>query len=81
MCDGSAFSWGMPGWYANSWGYHSDDGKRFHNSANGVQYGPTCETGDTVGCGFDYKTRSIFFTKNGKHLGIWEVNSHEWKQC
>jgi len=59
----------MPGWHFGSWGYHGDDGKVFSETGRGIRYGPTYETGDTVGCGGDMARKTIFFTKNGVHLG------------
>ncbi|KAJ3452424.1 ran-binding protein m [Anaeramoeba flamelloides] len=44
-------------------------GKKFHRSKRGSKYGEKCEVGDTVGCGIDFQRRTIFFTRNGKHLG------------
>ena len=32
-------------------------------------YGPTFTLGDVVGCGWDIKTKRIYFTHNGKTLG------------
>jgi hypothetical protein len=87
----------QPGWDANSYGYHGDDGRIFHRQGtSAIDYGPsfgifiilphpssTIDTnscgryywmmigaGDTVGCGLDYFTNSIFFTHNGRHLGV-----------
>ena len=67
----------MPGWRANSFGYHGDDGKLFHGSSEQstimdtfIQpstFGPQ----DTVGCGLfypplgKYGRGGIFYTKNG----------------
>ena len=59
----------MPGWSQGSWGYHGDDGKMFIGNPIGITYGPTYGTGDTVGCGVDFMSRSVFFTKNGEKLG------------
>ena len=59
----------LPGWEKNSYGYHADDGCLFSSSATGQTYGPTFTTGDVVGCGLNYISRSIFFTKNGINLG------------
>lgn len=65
----------MPGWNKDSIGYHADDGKLFHERGFGANFGPTCTTGDKMGCGIDYDTDvgfnyvRIFFTKNGKQIG------------
>mmetsp|Transcript_5724 Transcript_5724/g.14243 ORF Transcript_5724/g.14243 Transcript_5724/m.14243 type:complete len:478 (-) Transcript_5724:162-1595(-) len=59
----------QPGWEPNSYGYHADDGNKFHNSGKGEEYGPPFVQGDTVGAGIHLENREIFFTKNGKKLG------------
>lgn len=60
----------LPGWEQDSWGYHGDDGLLYSCSSNaGKAYGPSFTEGDVVGCGFDFRMRSIFFTKNGVWLG------------
>jgi len=60
----------LPGWDPISYGYHGDDGNFFSSSGKGVEYGPTFTTGDVIGCGLNFVTRQLFFTKNGQHLGI-----------
>ncbi|KAF2005947.1 hypothetical protein P154DRAFT_289636 [Amniculicola lignicola CBS 123094] len=59
----------MPGWSEGSWGYHGDDG---HTMDEGDHYltapYPTFGAKDVVGCGVDFKCRSVFFTKNGARL-------------
>ena len=60
----------MPGWDFASYGYHSDNGCMYHRTGIPPQYvRPTYGPGDIVGCGLEYKSRRIFFTKNGKFLG------------
>lgn len=61
----------LPGWDEISYGYHGDDGHFFESAGKGVLYGPTYTTGDTIGCGINFMTRELFFTKNGKFLGFY----------
>ncbi|KAJ4396239.1 hypothetical protein N0V93_000458 [Gnomoniopsis smithogilvyi] len=58
-----------PGWEPESWGYHGDDGHTFASQNVGKHYGPTFSTGDTIGCGVNFRTGTAFFTKNGRFLG------------
>ena len=59
----------LPGWEAESWAYHGDDGYSFSCSANGKSYGPKFVSQDVIGCGINFRTGQAFFTKNGVHLG------------
>lgn len=65
----------MPGWNRNSIGYHGDDGKLYHENGIGNAFGPTCTTGDRVGCGVDFESEDgsgyvdVFFTKNHRLVG------------
>ena len=68
--------YGMPGWTAQSFGYHADDGNLFNQSSNvGLPFGPTCAKGDVMGCGIDYEGAAttgyvrLWFTKNSTHVG------------
>jgi hypothetical protein len=59
----------MPGWVANSYGFHSD-GEVFSGAVpsevgRGRAYGPTFGVNDVVGCGLRISTGEIFFTVNG----------------
>ncbi|KAG0254435.1 hypothetical protein DFQ27_006838 [Actinomortierella ambigua] len=60
----------LPGWDRDSWGYHGDDGHSFGGRGKGDPYGPTFTTGDTVGCGINFRDNTLFYTKNGVYLGI-----------
>lgn len=60
-----------PGWEPNSWAYHGDDGHSYCCQSSGKSYGPTFTTDDVIGCGVNFHTGSAFFTKNGKHLGMY----------
>ncbi|MAD85283.1 MAG: hypothetical protein CL912_20175 [Deltaproteobacteria bacterium] len=67
----------FPGWpkmgaaASKSWAYHGDDGRFYcylgHNSVHvGEPYGP----GDVIGCGVDFGTGKIWYTRNGTLLGL-----------
>ncbi|KAI1317453.1 hypothetical protein EDD11_008390 [Mortierella claussenii] len=60
----------LPGWEPHSWGYHGDDGNSFGGCGNGRPYGPVFTTGDTIGCGINFRDMSMFYTKNGAYLGV-----------
>lgn len=62
----------QPGWEANSFGYHGDDGLLYRGQGKGVAFGPTYSTGDTVGGGINYGSQEFFFTKNGQVVGTVE---------
>nr|XP_043636591.1 ran-binding protein M homolog [Erigeron canadensis] len=59
----------QPGWEANSFGYHGDDGYLYRGQGKGEAFGPTYSTGDTVGGGINYASQEFFFTKNGHVVG------------
>ncbi|KZP14962.1 SPRY-domain-containing protein [Athelia psychrophila] len=62
----------LPGWEKHSWGYHADDGYAFAADKNGRPFGPTYGTsgtaGDIIGCGIDFASHTMFYTKNGTLL-------------
>eukprot|EP01117_Protostelium_nocturnum_P003896 TRINITY_DN1515_c0_g1_i1.p1 TRINITY_DN1515_c0_g1~~TRINITY_DN1515_c0_g1_i1.p1 ORF type:complete len:460 (-),score=161.07 TRINITY_DN1515_c0_g1_i1:59-1438(-) len=61
----------LPGWNQNSVGYHSDDGHKFWNNGYGGEaYGPVYGEGDVIGVGYNPGQGNVFFTKNGKHVGV-----------
>uniref|UniRef100_A0A7E4W5N9 B30.2/SPRY domain-containing protein n=1 Tax=Panagrellus redivivus TaxID=6233 RepID=A0A7E4W5N9_PANRE len=63
----------LPGWDPNSYGYHGDDGNFFSASGKGRPYGPKFGVDDTIGCGVNFVTRQVFFTKNGTNLGYLDI--------
>lgn len=58
----------FPGWENYSIAYHSDDGCLYSNNIHS-NYGETCSQGDVIGCGIDFETHHVYFTKNGDWLG------------
>ncbi|KAF2453509.1 hypothetical protein BDY21DRAFT_388112 [Lineolata rhizophorae] len=60
----------LPGWEPDSWAYHGDDGYVFCCTVSGKNYGPRFGTADVVGCGINFRTGEVFFTKNGNDLGV-----------
>ena len=70
--DGFAHVSDMPGWVFGSWGYHCDDGAKF-SGGESQEYAELFGAGDTVGCGIS--NGDIYFTKNGKHLGEFQIQS------
>lgn len=51
------------GWTNQSIGWHSDDGNIFWQ--NSKYPSVTFKKNDIVGCGYDYETSDVFYTKNG----------------
>ena len=58
-----------PGWEADSWGYHGDDGNSFASQNVGKPYSEMFGVGDTVGCLVNFRLSHALFTKNGRELG------------
>lgn len=59
----------QPGWEANSYGYHGDDGLLYRGHGKGEPFGPTFTANDIVGGGINYASQEVFFTKNGVVVG------------
>jgi hypothetical protein len=69
----------LPGWEADSWAYHGDDGFSFACTASGKAYGPRYASHDVIGCGVNFRTGQAFFTKNGVYLGTsFERRDIQW---
>ncbi|SZF03976.1 unnamed protein product [Blumeria hordei] len=60
----------LPGWEPESWAYHGDDGNSYSSQITGRSYGPPFGANDTIGCGINFRTSTVFFTKNGVDLGV-----------
>jgi Ran-binding protein 9/10 len=67
-----------PGYDSKSYGFGSDGKKYYNMKDKGKEYGPTFgKKNDVIGCGINYIKSEIFFTKNGKYLGLFIFN-HEF---
>ncbi|KAI8386993.1 concanavalin A-like lectin/glucanase domain-containing protein [Blakeslea trispora] len=58
----------LPGHDIFSFGYHGQSGQIFKQK-QAQDYGPSFSSGDVIGCGVDFTTGHVFFTKNGISLG------------
>nr|CAH8872454.1 unnamed protein product [Trichobilharzia regenti] len=59
----------LPGSENNSFGYQTD-GYAYHGSSNSTtKLGPRFGENDVIGCGVDFLSHSLFFTRNGVFLG------------
>lgn len=59
----------FPGSENNSFGYQSD-GCVYHGSPTlSTKFGPRFNENDIIGCGVDFLSQSLFFTRNGIFLG------------
>jgi hypothetical protein len=59
-----------PGNGVLSYGLHTDDGSAWANRSQYKGFAPSkIAAGDTVGCGIDYRTNTVFYTLHGQFLG------------
>ena len=58
-----------PGWESESYGFHGDDGDIYNQQSNGKGYSTPFRAPDVIGCGINFRTKTVFFTKNGSNLG------------
>lgn len=62
----------MPGWDKISWGYHGDNGEKYHDDGWGFEYtDKRYGKGDTIGCFFDIAKKELSYYKNGESLGTY----------
>ncbi|KAJ1656510.1 Protein ssh4 [Dispira simplex] len=60
-------SWRLTGWNKHSVGYHTDNGRVYHNNPfRGVNLGHQCFEGDVIGVGYQPRSGTVFFTRNGR---------------
>jgi hypothetical protein len=58
----------MIGWTPQSIGWHSDDGFIFWQNEKMLGEAIPYKKHDVLGCGYDYATMDVFFTKNGQEI-------------
>ena len=84
-------SWRQPGWHRGSLGVHSDDGHRYVDDPYGGQdFTRPFKKGDVLGLGMSFSPPQyanadarnkveVFFTRNGKRDGGWDLNEEKDK--
>ena len=70
LCQSGYSSHMMPGWRQGSWGFHGDNGAVYRADQSGKEYAEKWNVGDVVGCGLRLSQRELFFTLNGRDLGV-----------
>ena len=73
-----------PGWNPGGVGYHANNGKLYLESDDGVNFGPTCTTGDTMGCGILYTDENeTDFSSDESEEEDWEkknLSAHNFRR-
>jgi len=77
MLKGADLNHHMPGWEQGSYAMHSDDGNAYYNNSPSIYscksfaYGPSFQrNGAVIGCGYNFKTKEVFFTQEGQFIGV-----------
>ena len=83
-------SWRLPGWHRASLGVHSDDGRRYvDDTFGGVDFVSPFRKNDVVGIGMTFSPPGyqggkakvdVFFTRNGKREGGWNLHEERDKE-
>lgn len=53
----------------SSFGYRGEDGKSLSQGKRAEVFGPVFGVNDVIGCGIEYTSSAVFFTKNGEYIG------------
>ncbi|KAI1334228.1 hypothetical protein F5Y15DRAFT_297227 [Xylariaceae sp. FL0016] len=73
----------LPGWHKGSLGVHGDDGRKYvNNDEGGAKFVGPFVAGQTVGLGMEFSLGSgnraievsVFFTREGKEEGRWDIH-------
>ncbi|KAF9535767.1 hypothetical protein CPB83DRAFT_842299 [Crepidotus variabilis] len=59
----------LPGQEPHSWAYYGDDGTALSPDRTGIPFRQPFGTSDIIGCGIDFTTYKVFFTRNGVLIG------------
>eukprot|EP01122_Echinamoeba_exundans_P003272 TRINITY_DN13397_c0_g1_i1.p1 TRINITY_DN13397_c0_g1~~TRINITY_DN13397_c0_g1_i1.p1 ORF type:complete len:1123 (+),score=150.08 TRINITY_DN13397_c0_g1_i1:71-3439(+) len=59
----------QPGWVPRTYGFHGDDGAFFEGNGQGKAFASRWSVGDIIGCGVDYESGAVFFSRNGEYIG------------
>ena len=70
LCTAESDPCGMPGEATGSCAYYGEDGRLSQAGKVSTAVWPLYRAGDTIGCGFDYRTKEVSYTRNGRHLGM-----------
>ena len=71
----------MVGWLKGSVGFHGDDGKVYHGPGGKTELGTMFGEGDVAGCGYVVGTRDVFFTVNGRLVGVGQSGPEVVENC